>query len=130
MHNSLVDLTTQTDIILHPSFIPWINHTDSIRTTDKIFADAVTREWKKKMEPLREVNAQWLEQTEDSQIQWKPDLSDQYMGPNSSALKSGSSGKMKQVVRNTTYFANAFLGVLLWRSWMKCAGVSKVYAYK
>ena len=55
-HNSLVDVKAQTDITVHPIFVQWINRTDSIRTIDKIFADAVTREWKKKMEPLRGVH--------------------------------------------------------------------------
>ena len=50
-HDSLVDVRAQTDIILDPRFIPWSDREVSIRTVDKIFADAVTREWKKTMEP-------------------------------------------------------------------------------
>ena len=54
----------------------------SIRRIDKIFSDAATREWRKKMEPLRAVHLWWMQQTvESSVISWEPDLVDRYRGP-------------------------------------------------
>ena len=82
------------------------------------------------MEPLREVHALWLEQTEDAQIEWEPDLADQYTGPNGGAFKSGPSAKMKHAVHNTKSLADIFLGILPWRFWKKCARTSDDCAYK
>ena len=82
------------------------------------------------MEPLCNVHTPWLEHTEDSQIQWEPDLADQYTGPHGGALGLGPSVKMKQVVRNATSLADVFLGILPWRFWKKCVGASEEYVYK
>ena len=79
-HDSLVDVKAQTDIIVDPCFVPWIDRTGSIRTIDKIFLDAQTREWKKLLEPQREVHAPWKEQLADDQIAWEPNERDCYSG--------------------------------------------------
>ena len=71
-----------------------------------------------------------MEQTEDYQIEWAPDLSDQYTGPHDGALELGPSVKMKQVVRNAKSLADIFLGILPWKFWKKCASASDSYAYK
>ena len=51
-HNSLVDAKAQSDIILHPSFVPYLNKGVSIQLITDIFTKAQTREWKKDMEPI------------------------------------------------------------------------------
>ena len=47
-HDSLVDVQAQTDIVLDPHFVPWIDHEISICPIHKIFGDALTREWENK----------------------------------------------------------------------------------
>ena len=128
-HDSLVDVRAQTDIILDPRFVPWIDREVSIRTVDKIFADAVTREWKKTMEPLRPVHDPWIEQTEDSQIEWEPDEADCYTGPDGGP-PSGPSAKMKEVARTAKNLAPLFLAILPWKFWKHCSKKSEIYAYK
>ena len=55
-HDSVVDVQVQTDGVIDPRFVPWINHEVSIRPIHKIFSNALTGKWKKKMEPLRPVH--------------------------------------------------------------------------
>ena len=55
-HDSLVDVIAQTDIIVHPDFVPFINRTQSVQTISDIFTTTQQNEWKKQMEPVREVS--------------------------------------------------------------------------
>lgn len=56
-HASLVNVRAQTGIVVAPRFVPWINRDTTILTINKTCADAVTREWKKRVEPIRPVHA-------------------------------------------------------------------------
>jgi len=55
-HNSLVDAMAQSDIVLHEYFVPYINRTKSVQKISDMFRKKDVLEWKKKMEPLREVH--------------------------------------------------------------------------
>ena len=79
----------RTDIIIHSSFMPWINCTGLVRINDKIFANAMTLEWKK--------NVPWLKWTQDSQIKWESALVDWYMGLNDDTFRFGPSAKIEQI---------------------------------
>jgi len=50
-HGSLVDAKAQSDIILNPSFVPYLNKTQSIVPIYEIFTKTEVREIKKKIEP-------------------------------------------------------------------------------
>ena len=72
-HDSVVDVQAQTNIGVDPRSVLWIDREISIRPIHKIFSDALMREWKKKMEPLRGMHEPWSEQTQDKQVEWEPD---------------------------------------------------------
>ncbi len=52
----MVDVCAQTDVILHKFFVPFIDRTQSIKKITDIFKKKDVNDWKKKMEPLREVH--------------------------------------------------------------------------
>ena len=79
-HDSLVDAKAQTDIFSHPSFVPYLNKSQSIQPIQEIFTKTEVREWKKKMEPERPVQASWIEVTEEEDLKWEPTGSDTYTG--------------------------------------------------
>ena len=56
-HDSLVDAKAQSDIVLHPFFVPYINKGVSIQLITDIFTKTQTREWKKEMKPIRPVHS-------------------------------------------------------------------------
>ena len=55
-HDSLVDAKAQSDIILHPWFVPYLNKAASIVDITDIFTKTEVREWKKEMESIRPVH--------------------------------------------------------------------------
>ena len=63
------------------------------------------------MERLRSVHQPWTEQTEESQVNWEPDLADWYTGPEGGS-DAGPSAKMKEVVRAATNLTPLFVFVL------------------
>ena len=70
-HNSRVDATAQTDIVLHPQFINFIDKTKSIRFITEIFSKKKQKDLQKSMEPEREVHKPWEELFHDSKYQTK-----------------------------------------------------------
>ena len=68
MHDSLVDAVAQTDVITSEQFAPFIDQNNSIVSITQIFSNTQQNEWKKKMEPEREVHLPWKEQTAESNI--------------------------------------------------------------
>ena len=48
--NSAVDPKAQTDVVLNPIFVNYINRTQSIRTIDEIFSKKRKKKIRKKME--------------------------------------------------------------------------------
>lgn len=76
-HNSLVDSIGQTDIIIHPHVISFINRSNGIQLITDIFNKKQQDDWKKEMEPTRPVHAPWTEQTKENNIKWKESRQDQ-----------------------------------------------------
>ena len=87
-HDSLVDVKAQTDILVHCSFVPFIDHSFSIQPIDEIFSRTLQSEWKKDLEPIRPVHAPWIKLTNDHNITWEPQWQDTYAGPQG-VLKAG-----------------------------------------
>ena len=107
-HNSLVDAKAQSDIILHPSFVPYLNKGVSIQLITDIFTKTQTREWKKEMEPIRPVHSPWVEITREKNIKWKPEKNDDYLGSQGGAPAGPSSAAL--FVASTT---KTLIGVFL-----------------
>ncbi len=62
-HDSLVDVRAQTDILVHCSFVPFIDRSSWIQPIDEIFSRTVQNEWKKELELIRLIHAPWVELT-------------------------------------------------------------------
>ena len=71
-HNSRDDVIAQSAVLTHKYFIPFINQAKSVQTIDDIFTTSQKNDWKKKLEPLREVHKPWKEVTKDNDITWEP----------------------------------------------------------
>jgi hypothetical protein len=72
-HDSLVDVHAQTDILIHCSFVTFIDCSSSIQLIDEIFSRTVQNKWKKELEPIRPIHAPWVELTKEQEdIKWEP----------------------------------------------------------
>ncbi len=69
----LMDVCTQTNIVIHKYFVPYINRKFSIKPMSKMFGAAFIRDWKKQMEPLCKVHSLCMEQSHRSPIKWQPE---------------------------------------------------------
>ena len=67
-HDSLVDAKAQSDVFLHPHFIPYVNKKESIQPIDEIFTKTTVREWKKEMKPTRPVHSPWIEISKEKDL--------------------------------------------------------------
>jgi hypothetical protein len=77
-HDSLADCQAQSNIIMHESFIPFINRKASIVPVTQIFKAKDVTQWKRTIEPIRPVHHPWLELTEDQYVEWEPAWTDNY----------------------------------------------------
>ena len=75
-YDSLVDTRAQTDIVIHPYFVPFIDMSASVKEIADIFTATQQNEWKKKMEPIRPVHEPWVEITKDNNFSWEPGRAD------------------------------------------------------
>ena len=98
-HNSLVDVKAQTDIVTHPSFVPFLNRKESIRLVSDIFSSTKRVKMAKKLEPTHPVHQPWEELDKGSTFQWKPDRRDTYKGGDGAGKTVGPSAEMKGVAR-------------------------------
>ena len=96
----------------------------------KISAHVVTREWCKKLKPLKPVHSQWTKQMAKSQIKWEPDLADRYTGLEGGTVKTGPSAQMKEVTRTVTCLTSIVLFVMSFSFWKKLSKQYHVYAYE
>ena len=55
-HDSLVDASAQVDIVLHKSFVPFINRTEAFAPIENIFGANQLRELKRELELIRPVH--------------------------------------------------------------------------
>ena len=79
-HDSLIDAVAQTDIIVHPSFVPFLDRSQSVKTIDEIFSKKLQAEWRKEMEPTRLIHSPWKEQLPEDSKEWEPVEEDSYTG--------------------------------------------------
>ncbi|KAL9183005.1 hypothetical protein ACHAXT_004792, partial [Thalassiosira profunda] len=128
-HDSLVDVIAQTDIIVHPDFVPFINRTQSVQTISDIFTTTQQNEWKKQMEPVREVHAPWKEITKDDNIKWTPLEADSYTGPEGGP-DAGPTQHMVGVARSARNLSCLFLAMIPLSFWTKVATMTDKYCYK
>ena len=129
LHDSLVDAEAQTDIIISKQFAPFIDRPNSIQPIAEIFSKTQRNEWKKKMEPEREVHQPWKEQTAESNISWTPDRRDQYTGP-SGGGEIGPTAYIKNVARSASNLADMFFGLLPKSFFDGVAEQTNKYAYE
>ncbi|KAL3757005.1 hypothetical protein ACHAWU_003889 [Discostella pseudostelligera] len=128
-HNSLVDAKAQTDILVHEAFVPFINHTKSIALVDDIFTATQQNEWRKKLEPVREVHAPWKEITKDQDVTWRPSWEDLYGGPHGGP-KSGPSQYIIGKARAATSLSDIFFAIVPMTFFDTIARLTTKYCYK
>eukprot|EP00956_Cyclotella_meneghiniana_P022924 scaffold43919_cov42-Cyclotella_meneghiniana.AAC.1 len=128
-HDSLVDAEAQTDIIMSEHFASYIDRKKSIQPVADIFSKTQQNEWKKKMEPEREVHSPWKEQTAESNVSWKLDARDQYTGP-SGGGEMVPTAYIKGVARRANNLADMFFGLLPVTFFGSVADQSNKYAYE
>ena len=128
-HDSLVDAKAQTDIIVHQQFVPFINRSKSILLVDNIFAATQQNEWKKKLEPVREVHPPWMEQTKQQHIKWEPSWQDSYGGPEGGP-KAGPSQYIIRVARSATSLADIFMAIVPMSFFVEVARLTTKYCYE
>ena len=75
-HDSLVDTKAQTDIIIHPYFMSFIDRLASVKENIDIFTATQQNEWKTKMELVCPVHEPWMEITKDNNFTWEPGQAD------------------------------------------------------
>ena len=92
-HDSLINVKAQSDIIVHPSFVPYLNKSASIDDITEIFSKTEIREWKKEMEPLGPVHSPWKEIDVDNDIKWSP-------GPDDTYSSASGGGSCRSFVKN------------------------------
>ena len=78
--DSLVDARVQTDIIVHPHFVPFINQKASIKPINIIFSKSNRMNGKNQMDLIRLVCAPWKDISEEDNEQWKHMGDDFHMG--------------------------------------------------
>ena len=110
-HDSLVDVKAQTDILVHGSFVPFIDRSSSIQPIDEIFSRTVQNEWRKELEPIRPVHAPWVELTNEHNIMWEPRWQDKYTGPHGGP-KAGPTQFIADIVRSAKDLCDIFLAIL------------------
>jgi hypothetical protein len=80
LHNSLVDVELQCDIISHKVFAPHINRSSSVRSIHEIFSAAEKRNMENELEPQRPVHHGWTEITHTNNKTWEPNRQCSYSG--------------------------------------------------
>ena len=128
-HNSLVDAIAQMDVITSEQFAPFIDRSASISLLEDIFSKTQQNEWRRKMEPVREVHSPWIELTRDNNIEWEPDLRDSYTGPMGGG-DSGPSRDMRMLARRAKDLSCVFLTVLPLSFFASVAQFTNKFAYK
>ena len=128
-HNSLADANAQTTIIMHEYFAPYINHTQSITTIDKIFTAQDVAEWKCKMEPIRPVHLPWIELSDDCDIEWQSQPGKSYNGP-FGGPNACPTQQIKNIAHNATTTADIFLGILPITFFEHVSSMTNKYCYE
>jgi hypothetical protein len=96
-HNSLVDAKAQTKIILHKTFLPFMNEQYSIKLLDDVWNRKVQAQAKVASEPTRPVPEPW--KADDKMEMWNLPPQFQYNGP-----PPGAKSKVKTAIRGKDDF--------------------------
>jgi len=70
VHNSLVDVKAQNDVLVYPSCVLYIDWKACIQSIDHIFTVTQQNAWKRDVEPTRPVHEPWVELLEDDDTTW------------------------------------------------------------
>ena len=127
-HDSLVDAKAQTDILVHGSFVPFIDRSSSIQPIDEFFSRTVQNEWRKELEPIRPVHAPWVELTNEHNIMWEPRWQDKYTGPHGGP-KAGPTQFIADIVRSAKDLCDIFLAILPLAFFERVAQLTEKYCY-
>ena len=128
-HDSLVDTKAQTDIVIHPYFVPFVNRSASVKEIADIFTATQQNEWKKKMEPTRPVHEPWVEITKDNNFSWEPERADRYTGP-AGGTKAGPLRKMIHIARSAESLVCLFLAIVPLSFFTEIAKRTHKYCYE
>jgi hypothetical protein len=96
-HNSLVDAKAQTKIILHKTFLPFMNEQYSIKLLDDVWNRKVQAQAKVASEPTRPVPEPW--KADEEMETWNLPPQFQYNGP-----PPGAKSKVKTAIRGKDDF--------------------------
>ena len=128
-HDSLIDTKAQTDILIHQHFVPFINQSFSVQTIDDIFSKTQQNEWRKEMEPAREVHNPWQELTAENNIKWSPSSADSYYGAEGGPI-AGPSAAIQAAAKRAESLACLFLFIVPLTFFAKVATFTNNYMYE
>lgn len=120
---------TQTDVIILAHFAPYIDQKKSIQSIDEIFSKTQQNEWKKKMEPEREVDSPWKEQCAERNTVWRLDDCDSYTG-HAGGAKVRPTTFIKNVACKANDLADRLFGLLPLSFFENVAKMTNKYAYE
>jgi hypothetical protein len=128
-HDSLADCQAQSIILMHKSFIPFINRKASIAPITQIFKAKEVAQWKRAMEPILPVHSPWIELTDDVNFAWEPSNADSYGGPNGGP-KAGPTSNIMEIARRAPSLAEVFFGILPISFFQYVSKMTDKYCYK
>jgi len=128
-HDSLIDAKAQSDVFLHPHFIPYVNKKESIQPIEEIFTKTTVREWKKEMEPTRPVHSPWIEISKEKDVRWSPTGDDVYTS-SAGGGNVGPSSEMQEVIRSTDSLAAIFMFMVPLTFFTRVAQFTDKFCYK
>ncbi len=128
-YDSLADVKAQTDILVHGSRVPFIDCSLSIQPIDVFFfSRTVQNEWRKELEPIRPVQAPWVELTNEHNIMWEPRWQDKYTGP-PGGPKAGPTQFIANIVHSAKGLCDIFLAILPLAFFEQVAQLTEKYRY-
>ena len=129
LHNSLVDCKIQSDIVIHPYFVKFMNRKASIQLITKIFQTSQMNEWRRRMEPQRPVHGDWIELNQDNDhIKWTPTWNDSYHGPQGGP-KAGPTRHIVNLATPNASLADIFFGILPCSTFDYVRDMTEKYCY-
>jgi hypothetical protein len=119
----------QTDILVHCSFVPFIDRSSSIQPIDEFFSRTVQNEWKKELELICPVHAPWVELTKEQEdIKWEPSWANKYTGPHG-VPHAGLTQFIADIVRSGQGLCDIFFAILPLVFFERVAQLTTKYFY-
>ena len=106
-----MDAKAQTNIIIHESFVPFINRAASVKEVARIISASQQAKWKKKMEPVCAVHKPGVKIPKQNNVKWEPGQQYQYTGPECGD-KSGPIQKMIGITQTSESLTCLFFTVV------------------